>query len=51
MSAQALSFEALETLPRILALASLIGGGILLYGLSLLALGVRPRHLLEPGLA
>lgn len=48
--AKSVPFESLASLERILALAGLIGGGMLLYGLSLLALGVRPRHLLEPGL-
>ena len=48
-SAQSVPFENLATLERILALAGLIAGGMLLYGLSLLALGVRPRHLVEPG--
>ena len=47
--ANALPFETLATMERIVALAGLIGGGLLIYGLSLLALGVRPRHLLEPG--
>lgn len=51
VTAQSLSFEHLATLERISALAGLVGGGALLYGLTLLALGVRPRHLLEPGLA
>lgn len=51
VTAQSLSFENLATLERISALAGLVGGGALLYGLTLLALGVRPRHLLEPGLA
>lgn len=46
-----LPFETLETSQRMAALAMLIGGGMLIYGLSLLALGIRPRHLLEPGLA
>lgn len=51
LGAQRLPFESLETLQRIFALAGLIGGGMLLYGISLLMLGIRPRHLLEPGLA
>ena len=48
---QILPFEHLASLDRILILAALIGGGMLLYALSLLALGLRPRHLIEPGVA
>jgi len=48
-SAKILPFETFASLERIFALAALIGGAILLYGVSLLALGIRPRHLIEPG--
>lgn len=47
--ANTLPFETLATMERMVALAGLIGGGLMIYGLSLLALGVRPHHLLAPG--
>jgi putative peptidoglycan lipid II flippase len=49
LAAQAVSFEELDSIHRIATLSALIGGGAALYALTLLLLGLRPHHLLEPG--
>lgn len=51
LSRDAFPFEALDAPHRIFGLSILIIGGAALYALALLLLGIRPRHLLEPGQA
>ena len=51
LAVQTFSFEGLDSIHRIVTLSALIGGGATMYALTLLLMGLRPHHLLEPGQA